>query len=273
MIPPTSIDGTDITGATIDGTEVQEITVDGQTVFSATTGNLPVAYSDLVIWYPFDSSFYGGLDTDDVTALFNSAQSGDSTAYNADDNGNTHGQTGVFDINAGLNSGAYKITANALIESSRPPVTQTFTDMVWVKADNFSTGDFQNIIRPEEGGSNRRGLLRFETNSNTVQYGMHDSSGNFTILGDGLGSYNSNQWYHFAWRYDGSVVEVFEDGNLLDLSSYNSTITNSKFGLGGSIFGEELIDGFVDDFRHYNVALTNNEIVQIYNNTDPDQNP
>jgi len=35
MMPPTSIDGTDITGATIDGTDVTEITVDGDTVFSA----------------------------------------------------------------------------------------------------------------------------------------------------------------------------------------------------------------------------------------------
>jgi len=35
MIPPTSIDGTDITGATIDGTDVTEITVDGDTVFQA----------------------------------------------------------------------------------------------------------------------------------------------------------------------------------------------------------------------------------------------
>jgi len=35
MIPPTSIDGTDITGATIDGQDVQEITVDGDTVFTA----------------------------------------------------------------------------------------------------------------------------------------------------------------------------------------------------------------------------------------------
>jgi len=34
MIPPTSIDGTDITGATIDGTDVTEITVDGDVVFS-----------------------------------------------------------------------------------------------------------------------------------------------------------------------------------------------------------------------------------------------
>jgi len=38
MIPPTSIDGTDITGATIDGTDVTEITVDGDVVFSAVTG-------------------------------------------------------------------------------------------------------------------------------------------------------------------------------------------------------------------------------------------
>jgi hypothetical protein len=36
--PPTSIDGTDITGATIDGQDVQEITIDGQTVFTAAVG-------------------------------------------------------------------------------------------------------------------------------------------------------------------------------------------------------------------------------------------
>ena len=35
MIPPTSIDGTDITGVTIDGTDVQEITVDGNVVFTS----------------------------------------------------------------------------------------------------------------------------------------------------------------------------------------------------------------------------------------------
>jgi len=39
---PTSIDGTDITGATIDGTDVQEITVDGDTVFTAGPTPAPV---------------------------------------------------------------------------------------------------------------------------------------------------------------------------------------------------------------------------------------
>jgi len=37
---PTSIDGTDITGATIDGQDVQEITVDGDVVFSAFPENV-----------------------------------------------------------------------------------------------------------------------------------------------------------------------------------------------------------------------------------------
>jgi len=43
-MPPTSIDGTDITGATIDGTDVTEITVDGQTVFSGIPASVVLQY-------------------------------------------------------------------------------------------------------------------------------------------------------------------------------------------------------------------------------------
>jgi len=47
---PTSIDGTDITGATIDGTDVTEITVDGQTVFGAQTIVDDFETQNLNIW-------------------------------------------------------------------------------------------------------------------------------------------------------------------------------------------------------------------------------
>jgi len=53
MIPPTSIDGTDITGATIDGTDVTEITVDGQTVFTAGPGGVAPG-ATLLAHYPLD---------------------------------------------------------------------------------------------------------------------------------------------------------------------------------------------------------------------------
>src|SRR6056297_2864362 len=99
MIPPTSIDGTDITGATIDGTDVQEITVDGDVVFSAGPSNLPVAYSNLIAWYPFDSATYGGSNADDVTAIIGG--SGDDTAYDGTVNGGSYQSSGgVTDINA-----------------------------------------------------------------------------------------------------------------------------------------------------------------------------
>jgi len=59
MIPPTSIDGTDITGATIDGQDVEEITVDGQTVFTATQ---PAAPASTVTSRPADSTLTGVSD-------------------------------------------------------------------------------------------------------------------------------------------------------------------------------------------------------------------
>jgi len=64
--PPTSIDGTDITGATIDGQDVEEITVDGQTVFAASnpienfeTGNLNNYSSSSVFFVQSSDAFEG----------------------------------------------------------------------------------------------------------------------------------------------------------------------------------------------------------------------
>jgi len=90
MIPPTSIDGTDITGATIDGTDVTEITVDGDTVFSA--GPTSVVSRD-----PDNSVFSAGskqglaIETKtqwpSIGARLSNNTSGASTAYLIDSTG------------------------------------------------------------------------------------------------------------------------------------------------------------------------------------------
>ena len=64
MIPPTSIDGTDITGATIDGTDVQEITVDGDVVFTAA----PTIPSGATHFYALDEGT-GSVGNDSVGTL------------------------------------------------------------------------------------------------------------------------------------------------------------------------------------------------------------
>jgi hypothetical protein len=80
MIPPTSIDGTDITGATIDGTDVQEITVDGDVVFSAapagafditqlspdTTYSTSNTRPTEIEWKPDGTKAFVSFDVDDI---------------------------------------------------------------------------------------------------------------------------------------------------------------------------------------------------------------
>jgi len=67
---PTSIDGTDITGATIDGQDVQEITVDGQTVFSATfTNYIEDDFDDNSLSRPRTGQQDGDYETQDGTTL------------------------------------------------------------------------------------------------------------------------------------------------------------------------------------------------------------
>jgi len=60
---PTSIDGTDITGATIDGTDVTEITVDGDTVFTA--GPVPAPVNRMYV-----ARFGGNVTQFDTTNKF-----------------------------------------------------------------------------------------------------------------------------------------------------------------------------------------------------------
>jgi len=80
MIPPTSIDGTDITGATIDGTDVTEITVDGQTVFTAA----PPA--NLVSRWTFDNADTSGNTAIDVVGNNDATINGATTGVPGDIN-------------------------------------------------------------------------------------------------------------------------------------------------------------------------------------------
>jgi len=146
--PPTSIDGTDITRATIDGQDVEEITVDGQTVFTAT--ERPVAYSNLVAWWPFDSSFYGGSNTDDVTAILGG--SGDDTAYDLTINGSPSylSSGGVTDINKGGNSGAFDFSGNSnnVLTNNTLQLDDTddFTVTGWHQKVTGVTNEFAGMV-------------------------------------------------------------------------------------------------------------------------------
>jgi len=272
MIPPTSIDGTDITGATIDGTDVQEITVDGDVVFgSAAPSNLPVAYSNLVAWYPFDSAEYGGSNADDVTALFNPSQSGDSTAYDGTvESASYQSSGGVTDINAGANSGGFDFSGNEGIETSGTQIGSsvgTFSYGGWIFPTTTTQVQSTALSFGDEGSPPRTFIQYRGDDQDISLYAQWGSISKIDIRINGP----ANNWYHTMFVKDGSNARLYVDGAFDDTYSITAggVTGGDSLYIGRSEDSDHHFDGRIDDVRVYDKALSTSEVSQIYNNTKP----
>jgi len=279
MIPPASIDGTDITGATIDGQDVQEITVDGNTVFTAGTqiNNFPVAYSNLIAWYPFDSATYGGLNADDVTAILGG--SGDNTAYNATVNGATYQSSGgVTDINAGANSGGFDFDgSNDTIDFPNFGLSTSndWSINLWDRFnsdDAVNFGDNISILSKLTGDTDGIAMYYPEATTFRVILGRTNPNRSRHLLQTGISS--TQQFRMKTVTFDSSAQEsrIYVDGVLGDTDSGSvNDIDNGNTLTAGFSSRNEIIhaQGEFEDLRIYNKVLSASEITQIYNNTEP----
>jgi len=275
---PTSIDGTDITGATIDGTDVQEITVDGQTVFTSAPqiNNFPVAYSNLIAWYPFDSATYGGSNADDVTAILGG--SGDDTAFDGTVNGATYQSSGGNkDINAGDGSGYYDFNNPDYIETSTTSLTdfavndQPFSYSVWVQFTNLFDNDYKVIM----GDDNLNTILWHRRSGLNEGLGLNINI-NGTLEGYG-GSSNliENEWLHCVATYDGNGdVNLYVDSvNDTSFKFSTSPVSVGNFYIGNYDGSPWDVASNIDDVRVYDKELTSSEVNQIFTNTKPSSKP
>jgi len=139
-MPPTSIDGTDITGATIDGTDVQEITVDGQTVFTA--GPDVPAEGDLQARYDFSQA------------------SGTSSVL--DRSGNGHDLSGTYTgptstIN-GVQAGTFDGTDDFLDVAFGSTISQPTHFFVVAEFTEGPSADFAEIVTGDNS-TNRQSIV------------------------------------------------------------------------------------------------------------------
>jgi len=250
---PTSIDGTDITGATIDGTDVQEITVDGQTVFTSTIN--PVAEANLKHWIQFR-----GSATDLKGNMGTLVSNGNPTIQSS---GGVHDPYPGGD---GDDSQYAELDGNDAYETSSAGIfineDNDLTTMVWVRPDQ-STGD-QYIIN----GDAARLAFTIDRYGSGFQAFKYDGSDR-AISG---GAPNTTQWTHLCltWDKSASTMEFFRDGVSQGTTSAGINQNGSfEFYIGQQYTTGKFYDGDLDDFRHYNKVLSNSEINQIITNTDP----
>lgn len=85
---------------------------------------------------------------------------------------------------------------------------------------------------------------------------------------------NDGQWHHIAATYDGSNLKLFIDGKLVKakaatnpIAQHNQDITigNINDKLGGDVQGKfGAYDGLLDDLRLYNRALSDKDILNLF---------
>jgi len=239
MMPPTSIDGTDITGATIDGTDVQEITVDGQTVFSA--GPIPAKG---VNRYQFNEGS-GTTATDSIG-------SNDGTI-----NGATYTTVAKEGSHALEFDGA---NDNVDLGFPGPYGDDKFSIAAWCKFDTLSPF---NIIVGSFDGSFPQVKIDNKS-SGKVQFVLGDGS-NFTTI---EGNVSTGIFTHFVGVRDGSQARFYIDGSRVATGSDGSLANDLRSGdvhLGERPDGNDDFDGKIDDVILFNDALTDSEVSDFYN--------
>jgi len=257
MMPPTSIDGTDITGATIDGTEVQEITVDGQTVFSAAPD--VVKLGNLVAWYRMEGN------ADDETV--NQPTSGDTTDFAGTQNGGSFVNSDVIDLITGTTGLAYEFTGNEFIKYpfTDPPAVSTVAAWVFIIDTTKKFVIFGN----------------FNSTGSDFRFFFDNNFAGITLFIDNNGAFlqssalSTGEWYHIALTINSGSFELFVDGTSVDTdtNTLGSIDNGSNYQTGEDPNGTQDGDGRIDDLRLYDTALTQTEIENIYDATKPATKP
>jgi len=210
-MPPTSIDGTDITGATIDGQDVQEITVDGQTVFTAGPS--------LVV-----DNFESGN-------LTNGGWSGSTGSF--DVNSNSPVEEGTFSVKYTSSSGNDRIGTSSGVDKV-PDVGDTHT--FYVHPANASNSITSTWVASDSTSARNNGYeIQTRADNNSVAFRVW-VGGSFGGTLDSENVTIGSQWYKWECLHeaDGSFTFTFYDSDgetqLAQLTGTDSThITSGSY--------------------------------------------
>jgi len=211
MTPPTSIDGTDITGATVDGTEVTEITIDGETVFTAGPDT------------PIVDNFESGN-------LTSGGWSGNTGSY--DVNSSFPVEAGTFSVKYTSSGGNNRIGTSSGVDKV-PDVGDTHT--FYVHPGNASNSITSTHFASDSiSGRNNGYEIRTQPDGNLVQFNSFVNGSRNGVATENVTV--GSQWYKWECLHeaDGSFTFTFFDSDgetqLAQLTGTDSThITSGSY--------------------------------------------
>lgn len=201
------------------------------------------------------------------TGLVNSpftATSG-SFQYGADRNGNANSAIFATPFN------------NGAVCPNLPSGTAERTISCWVRLfPDTNNGGYRitRIIGYGTNAANQAFGFDFPNNSNVSYYvwGSNDQSVN--IINN-----QSNGWVHLTMSYNGTTIKRYINGILFNTANVtlntNTATSGNRLSLGK--YANEVVfnpvDCLIDDFRVYNVALTDSQVTSLFNTGNTGSSP
>ena len=154
----------------------------------------------------------------------------------------------------GTSTGSYLTIDN----DSSMDVTNAFTFVGWAKKNNEDIGGFLFY---------KHVAYWIRIHDNYVIYRLYNTSdedsGNRYAYSDSI---DNTDWHHYAFKYNGSNVQIYLDGEEIGSSSFSGNIpaTAWQLHIGKNPWGDT-INGSIDEIKLYNKALSSSEIQAIYN--------
>lgn len=79
-----------------------------------------------------------------------------------------------------------------------------------------------------------------------------------------------DQWYHIAMTYDGNILKLYVNGQLMNQETVGESlhINGRPFSIGSDNGSQKFFNGTIDDVRLYNLSLSQTEVMFAFNNPD-----
>ena len=153
-------------------------------------------------------------------------------------------------------------------------ITGSVSVAAWVYPNTFGSGNDEDRIVLKGQGWHANNLYTLDLDERQAVFTLHgdapDSCTGSLKCARGSTTLSANTWYHITGIYDGADIKVYvngvEDGTH-NVGSITGTANNENLQIGGRSDSTDMFDGFIDDVRIYNRALSADEIQKIYNNT------
>ena len=196
----------------------------------------------------------------------------DNVIYDTSGYGNNGSVSGdiLWDTNTPRYKGAYDFNGTGYIKNDNLNLTTTaFTISFWIKIPSAITHQHFDFATFNSWTSEGIGIY-WDKSGQKISSGLifgEDSNGN-KILVEVQCRGKLNEWTHFAITWDGTKIYRYSDGMKFSESGFNAvSVYHPRLWLGNSTFGDRTLENSescMSDFRFYATALSDSDILELY---------